>query len=409
VGSAAKKIAHNTRLDLPAGRPCPQFETLSWLTLAFVDYVEVDVLDVALEQARRITAIVLDKTGTLTLGRPSVVQVAATDSVPERELVRLAAAAEVGSEHPLGQAIVSHARELDPELPVADDFEAIAGRGVRARVEGHELLLGNRALVEANAVNLDGLVQSAESLSAVGATPMYLALDGQGAGLIGVADTLRPESREAVEQLRALGLDIWMLTGDARATAEAIARQAMIEHVLAEVLPEQKADAVKQLQAEGKLVAMAGDGINDAPALAQADLGVAIGTGTDVAMAASDVTLIGADLRAIVTAIALCRRTMNTIYQGLFWAFAYNVLLIPVAMGALFPVFGVLLSPALAAAAMAMSSVSVVTNALRLRSFRRPTSAAEICIRRSADASATWATWRRSGSSPLQSVDWPSS
>jgi P-type Cu+ transporter len=331
----------------------------------------------ALEQARRIKAIVLDKTGTLTRGRPSVTQIVSTNGLADHELLRLAAAVEVGSEHPLGEAIVARAKELGIELPKTELFQAFSGRGVQARVGDQEVVLGNRALMTEYGVHLDGLVERADALAASGATPMYVSIGTDAAGLVAVADTLKPESREAVEQLRALGLDVWMLTGDNRATAEAIAREVGIpsDHVIAEVLPHQKTEKVKQLQAEGRGVAMVGDGINDAPALAQADLGIAIGTGTDVAMAASDITLIGGDLRSIVSAIALSRRTVSTIKQGLFWAFAYNVVLIPVAMGALYPFTGVLLDPVLAAAAMAMSSVSVVTNALRLRGFKRPDSA----------------------------------
>ncbi len=349
----------------------------------------------ALEQARKIDTIVLDKTGTLTRGKPTVVEFLVPSSWfledgpgtrnqepgtrnQERETLRLAAAAEVGSEHPLGQAIVARAREEGLELPAAEGFTAIAGKGVRARVEGREVALGNRALMDELGVAVSELAERADGLARDGATPMFVAVDGEAAGLIGVADTLKPESREAVAQLRALGLEVWMLTGDNRATAEAIARQASIERVLAEVLPGQKADRIAALQADGKVVAMVGDGINDAPALARADLGIAIGTGTDVAMAASDITLVGGDLRTIVTAIALSRKTVGAIKQGLFWAFGYNVVLIPVAMGALYPFFGVLLNPVLAAAAMAMSSVSVVTNALRLRGFRRPASAEAI-------------------------------
>ncbi|MCC6173856.1 MAG: copper-translocating P-type ATPase [Chloroflexi bacterium] len=329
----------------------------------------------ALEQARKINTIVLDKTGTLTRGKPAVTRLVSVNGLDEAGLLRLAASVEVGSEHPLGEAIVTHAQERGLDLPRAEAFESVTGKGVQARVDGQTVAVGNRALMDQLAVSLDGLVEQASTLAREGATPMYAAVDGHGAGLIAVADTLKPESREAIEQLGALGLEVWMLTGDNQATAEAIARQAGIEHVLAEVLPEQKADKVAALQADGRVVAMVGDGINDAPALARADLGIAIGTGTDVAMAASDVTLIGGDLRSIVTAIALSRKTVGAIKQGLFWAFAYNVVLIPVAMGALYPFFGVLLNPVLAAAAMAMSSVSVVTNALRLRRFRRPSSA----------------------------------
>ena len=332
----------------------------------------------ALEQARRITTIVLDKTGTLTRGKPAVTQIVAINGVSETELLRLAAAAEVGSEHPLGEAIVARANEQRITLPAASNFAAVTGKGILATVEGQSLALGNRALMQQLSIALNGLSEQADALARSGATPMYIASNQQAVGIIAVADTLKPESRDAVAQIKALGLEVWMLTGDNRATAEAIAREVGIEQVLADVLPEQKANQIKALQGQHRIVAMVGDGINDAPALAQADLGIAIGTGTDVAMAASDITLIGGDLRNIVTAIALSRKTVSVIKQGLFWAFAYNVLLIPVAMGALYPVFGVLLDPALAAAAMAMSSVSVVTNALRLRGFRRPTSAEAI-------------------------------
>ena len=334
----------------------------------------------ALEMTRRIDAVVLDKTGTLTRGKPAVTELVPAGGFSEEELLRLAAAAEIGSEHPLAEALVARAEERGLDLPNASAFGSVTGRGVKAIVEGRKVLVGNRALIEEIGARVDGLEERAGELARGGATPMYVAVEGRIAGLVAVADTLKPESRDAVEQLEALGLEVWMLTGDNRATAAAIASQAGISpgRVLAEVLPEEKAAKVAELQAGGKSVAMVGDGINDAPALARADLGIAIGTGTDVAMAASDITLIGGDLRNIVTGIALSRRTVGKIKQGLFWAFAYNVALIPVAAGALFPFFGVLLSPVLAAAAMAMSSVSVVTNALRLRSFERPKSAKEI-------------------------------
>jgi Cu+-exporting ATPase len=326
----------------------------------------------ALEQTRRIDAVVLDKTGTLTRGRPAVTTVVPVDAVAEDEVIRLAATAEVGSEHPLGEAIVRRARDAALDLPTASAFEAVPGQGIRATIEERQVLVGNRAMLESASIDPAALRQEAEALARDGATPMYVAADGKLLGLIGVADTLKEESAQAVAELEALGLEVWMLTGDNRLTAEAVARQVGITRVLAEVQPDQKADKVRELQAQGRVVAMVGDGINDAPALAQADLGIAIGTGTDVAMAASDITLIGGDLRTIVTSIALSRKTVGVIKQGLVWAFGYNVLLIPVAMGLLYPLFGILLNPVLAAGAMAASSVSVVTNALRLRSFRPP-------------------------------------
>src|SRR5579871_1251718 len=334
----------------------------------------------ALEQTRRITAIILDKTGTLTRGKPRVARIVSADGLPDTEVLRLAAAAEVGSEHPVGEAIVAYARDRGLEVPKVEQFTALTGKGIQAVLGKRLLLLGNRSLMEERDVRLDGLAERGDEVARDGVTPLYVAVDGRGAGVIGVADTLKPESREAVAELQALGLEVWMLTGDHRATAEAIARETGIapDRVLAEVLPDRKAETIRSLQQAGHVVAMVGDGINDAPALAQADLGIAIGTGTDVAMAASDITLIGGDLRSIVTAIGLSRKTVVVIRQGLFWAFAYNVLLIPVAMGALYPFFRVLLSPVLAAAAMAMSSVSVVTNALRLRGFRPPSSVDEL-------------------------------
>ncbi|MGZ4591803.1 MAG: heavy metal translocating P-type ATPase, partial [Actinomycetes bacterium] len=332
----------------------------------------------ALEQAKRLTAVVLDKTGTITRGRPTVTRITTSPGRSEREILAIAAAAETGSEHPLGEAIVAAARDRELDLPPVHRFEAIPGHGIEATVGGHRVRVGNRALMTTAHIDVTEFDADSRDAAEAGQTPMFVAVDDTAAALVVVADPVKPESADAVAHLKALGLEVWMLTGDNAATARSVAASVGIEHVIAEVLPSQKADRVAALQGEGHVVAMVGDGINDAPALAQADLGIAIGTGADVAIAASDITLVGGDLRGIVSAVALSRRTVTTIKQGLFWAFAYNVLLIPVAAGALYAWDGLLLDPILAAAAMAMSSVSVVTNAQRLRRFRRPATAAEI-------------------------------
>ncbi|HEY0779864.1 MAG TPA: HAD-IC family P-type ATPase, partial [Gemmatirosa sp.] len=287
-------------------------------------------------------------------------------------LLRLVASAERGSEHPLGEAIVRGAEARGLALADATAFRAVAGHGIEATVDGRALMLGNARLMRDRGVT--GLDEAAaERLAGAGKTPMFAAVDGRMAGLVAVADRVKPEAREAVAALKRLGLDVVMMTGDNRRTAEAVAREVGIVRVLAEVLPAEKAAEVKRLQqAEGKRVGMVGDGINDAPALAQADVGIAIGTGTDVAIEASDVTLIRGDLRGVVTAIALSRATIRTVKQNLFWAFAYNTIGIPIAAGLLYPFTGWLLSPVLASAAMSISSVSVVANSLRLRRFRPP-------------------------------------
>ncbi|NVM23060.1 MAG: copper-translocating P-type ATPase, partial [Desulfobacterales bacterium] len=326
----------------------------------------------ALEMAHKLDTIVLDKTGTITKGEPSVTDVVEAQGIRREEVLRLAASAEKGSEHPLGEAIVNKAKEKQLGLKDATDFNAIPGHGIEATIGQKRVLLGNIKLMNERGVVLNAMAQKGEHLSVEGKTPMFVAVDGKPAGIIAVADTLKENSRAAIADLRHLGLEAVMLTGDNQRTAEAIARQVGVDRVLAEVLPEQKAEQVKRLQAEGKKVGMVGDGINDAPALVQANVGIAIGTGTDVAMESADITLISGDLRGVVTAIALSKATVRNIKQNLFWAFAYNTILIPVAAGVLFPFFGILLNPIFAAAAMGLSSVTVVSNALRLSRFRTP-------------------------------------
>jgi Cu+-exporting ATPase len=326
----------------------------------------------ALETAHKLKAIVMDKTGTLTKGEPSVTDIVQLNRFTKEEILRYAASAEKGSEHPLGEAIVNRAKEENIPLISPENFRAIAGHGIEATIDGRLLLMGNAKLMKDKGIPLDGLGKRAEEFSNEGKTPMFVAIDQNPAGIIAVADTLKENSKGAVDALHKMGIEVAMITGDNRRTAEAIARQIGIDRVLAEVLPEDKANEVKKLQAEGKKVGMVGDGINDAPALAQADVGIAIGTGTDVAIESSDITLISGDLRGIVTAIALSKATIRNIKQNLFWAFAYNTILIPVAAGVLFPFFGILLNPIYAAAAMGLSSVTVVSNALRLRRFKPP-------------------------------------
>jgi P-type Cu+ transporter len=336
----------------------------------------------ALEEAHKLTAVVLDKTGTLTRGEPRLTDVIPLNGYSGDELLALAAAAERRSEHPLGEALVAGAKERGLDVPEPEDFDAPTGRGVRATVSGRTILVGSRKLMEERGVAEDGLALRFGELTASGKTPVVVAVDGDVAGLVAVADAVREESKEAVELLDGMGLEVVMLTGDNRRTAEAIARELGMERVLAQVMPEDKENEIRKLQEKGKVVAMVGDGINDAPALARADVGIAIGTGTDVAMEAADLTLISGDVRGVARAIQLSRATIRNVKQNLFWAFAYNVALIPVAAGVLYPFFSEgsvpevmrpvlgeygFLNPILAAAAMALSSVTVVSNALRLR------------------------------------------
>jgi Cu+-exporting ATPase len=326
----------------------------------------------ALETAHKLNTLVLDKTGTITRGQPALTDVAPWGEMTEAELLRLVASAERSSEHPLGQAIVRGAIERAVKLTELTDFQSVTGKGIQVTVDGRRVLVGNQRLLADAGINTPGLEQRAEEMAGQGKTPIYVAVDGSPGGLVAVADTVKEESAAAVSALQRMGLEVVMITGDNQRTAESIARQVGIRRVLAEVLPQDKALEVKRLQSEGKLVGMVGDGINDAPALAQADVGIAIGTGTDVAIESSDITLISGELSGVVTAISLSRATMRNIYQNLVFAFGYNSVGIPIAVGLLYPVFGILLSPMIAALAMALSSLSVVTNANRLRTYQRP-------------------------------------
>ena len=329
----------------------------------------------ALETAHRIDAVVFDKTGTLTQGRPSVVDVTPLTGHTVAEILDLAGALERGSEHPLGEAILARARRDELGFGDVTAFQAIAGGGVEGNVATdagiRAVVIGTRRLLDERGVDVAGSEAAAAAAPSSGRTVAWVAIDGVAAGVISLGDPVKPTAAAAVRALTEAGIEVWLVTGDARATAEAVGRQVGIppERIEAEVRPAGKVEAIERLQARGRIVAMVGDGINDAPAIAQADLGIAIGTGADIAIEASDVTLVGGDPRAVATAIDLSRATMTVIRQNLFWAFGYNIVLIPVAMGVLYPAFGIALSPALAAGAMALSSVSVVANSLRLRGF----------------------------------------
>lgn len=323
----------------------------------------------ALETAHKVNTVVFDKTGTITEGKPKITDIVTIDGMDQRELFKLGASAEKASEHPLGEAIVSSALEEDVELVPLDRFEAIPGRGIEVVVSEKTVLLGNKRLMDDNKIEIT-LQGRADQLANEGKTPMFVAINDKFVGIIAVADVLKPSSKKAIDTLHKMGITVYMITGDNQKTAEAIARQVGIDRVLAEVLPEDKASQVKKLQEEGIKVAMVGDGINDAPALAQADVGIAIGSGTDVAMESADIVLMRSDLMDVATAIQLSKKTIKNIKGNLFWAFAYNTLGIPIAAGFLYLFGGPRLNPMIAAAAMAFSSVSVVTNALRLRRFK---------------------------------------
>ena len=324
----------------------------------------------ALEITHKINTIVFDKTGTITEGKPTVTNVLTTEGTSPDALLQITASAEKASEHPLGQAIVSGAQSKGLELLKADNFNSITGRGIEAIINGKSVIAGNRKLMDERSISLSALEADSDKLASEGKTPMYVVIDGKLAGIVAVADVVKTSSNKAIERLHKMGIEVAMITGDNKKTAAAIAKQVGIDRVLAEVLPQDKSNEVKKLQNKSKKVAMVGDGINDAPALIQADIGIAIGTGTDVAIESADIVLMRSDLMDVPTAINLSKRTIRTIKQNLFWAFAYNTLGIPVAGGLLYLFGGPLMNPMLAAAAMSLSSVSVVTNALRLKRFK---------------------------------------
>jgi Cu+-exporting ATPase len=317
----------------------------------------------SLERIHKINTIILDKTGTITYGKPSVTDVVTFNGIPAGEMLAKTAAVERKSEHPLGQAVIDYANENGYNIPDAESFNSYTGKGITAVVDGDALAIGNISMMKDYSINTIEAEKAATKISEEGKTPIFIAVNGELSGMIGIADTIKPNAREAVARLRKMNIDVIMITGDNRRTAEAIARQAGIDNVIAEVLPQDKAEQVRKIQAQKKFVAMVGDGINDAPALAQADVGIAIGTGTDVAIETADITLMTGDLTGVVNAISLSLKTLGTIKMNLFWAFIYNVIGIPVAaLGLLNPIF--------AAAAMAFSSVSVVSNSLRLKFFK---------------------------------------